>query len=143
MPNSRGPRFQSNIHTCTVMFLFIVCDMFSSIASLMSNTGCSVLTACSPTPFALRFSPPSARRGCSIRSRCLGSRKGRLCMCAGSSQANVQAPPTKITTRVKAQQPGRKRTPSLQEGDSDPAVTDQQSQIGRWKEIRNRRRVTH
>lgn len=84
MPNSRGPRCQRIIHTCTVMFLFIVCDTFSGIASL--NVRCRLQRPHNNihplfAPFALRFfSPPSARRGCSIRSRCLrGGGDARAC----------------------------------------------------------------
>lgn len=134
MPNSRGPRFQRIIHTCTGMFLFIVCDTFSSIASL--NVQCRLRRPRSHIhplfpPFTPRFLPlPSARRGCSVRSRCSGS-GGDACACAPAAIKQTQAPPTKITSRVKAQQPGR----SLQEAirDGDPAMTDQQSHTGRCR----------
>lgn len=89
----------------------------------------------SPTLSSFRptFCPPSARRGCSIRSRCLRSR-GDACQQSSKSKA----PPTKITARVKAQQPGRSELPSLQEAvrDGDPAMTDKQSHVWRWGERR-------
>lgn len=81
----------------TVMFLFIVCDMFSSIASLNVHYRLQRPRSTAPTlsSFTPPFFPPSCRRGCSIRSRSLGCRWGRLCMCADSKHRRLmrRSPP--------------------------------------------------
>lgn len=67
-----------------------------------------------------------------------------VCVAAGTpvhvrcqQSSKSKAPPTKITARVRAEQPGRGALPSLQEAvrDSDPAMTDQQSRV--WRCRRN------
>lgn len=129
MPNSRGPRFQRIIHTCKVMFLFIVCDMFSSIAYLKCPIPAAAFSQHIHPLFPLFalcflfFLPDEVALS---EVAVLGSCEDASA-CAPPAIKQIQAPPTKITTRVKAQQHRAKRTPSLQEAirDSDPAVTDQ------------------
>lgn len=121
------------------MFLLIVCDMFSSIALLE----CPISAAASsqhihplfPSFFALRFSPPSVRRGVLYQwSRCRG---GTLVhVRAASNQAKPRAPP--LTRRNhhpsegKAAWAKRSELPSLQEANPRKGLrsaTDQQPHI--------------
>lgn len=101
----------------------------------MSDAGCSVLTTTfthslllSPYAFLLLLPDEAALSEVAV---CVAAGTPVHVRCQQSSKS--KAPPTKITARVRAEQPGRSELPSLQEAvrDSDPAMTDQQSRVWR------------
>lgn len=122
--------FRGFFHTCKVMFLLIVCDMFRSIASLsMSTIGCMRrVHPLFPSPSAFLLLLPdegsSALAGESLLL-VLVEVGGRLCMCQQSSKTTGASYTKKSTTRVE-QSRGRGRAarakpspvPSLQEAKS-------------------------